>query len=139
VRFYDLPKGNVRSRHPDTPNMAVEVTGPLGERDSFERMVGGQSEETPMQTRRSRTGTVTNTDSHADFTPRHVSGQLTVPLPPYLHAQHDESARKISVRVDDAAEKHQRAMWGKQKTLHSTCLRKDSSLRRHRRLAYSHH
>jgi hypothetical protein len=66
-------------------------------------------------------------------------GQLTVPLPPYLHAQHDESARKISVRVDDAAEKHQRAMWGKQKTLHSTCLRKDSSLRRHGGLTYSHH
>ncbi|OCT53212.1 54S ribosomal protein L6, mitochondrial [Cladophialophora carrionii] len=73
LRFYDLPKGNVRSRHPDTPNMAVEVTGPLG--------------------------------------------QLTVPLPPYLHAQHDEAARKISVRVDDVAEKHQRAMWGTMRAL----------------------
>jgi hypothetical protein len=41
-----------------------------------------------------------------------VAGQLTVPLPPYLQAEHDEDAKKVHVRVDDSAEKHQRAMWG---------------------------
>lgn len=30
LRFYDLPKSNARSRKPDTPTTAVEVTGPLG-------------------------------------------------------------------------------------------------------------
>ncbi len=30
LRFYELPKPKVRSRHPDTPSMAVEITGPLG-------------------------------------------------------------------------------------------------------------
>ena len=39
-------------------------------------------------------------------------GQLTVPLPPYLRAEYDESTKKVSVSVNDAAEKHQRAMWG---------------------------
>ncbi|OAG34572.1 hypothetical protein AYO21_11266 [Fonsecaea monophora] len=73
LRFYELPKGNVRSRHPDTPNMALEVTGPLG--------------------------------------------QMTVPLPPYLQAELDESAKKININVKDAAEKHQRAMWGTMRAL----------------------
>ncbi|KIW24761.1 uncharacterized protein PV07_10454 [Cladophialophora immunda] len=73
LRFYELPKGNVRSRHPDTPNMALEVTGPLG--------------------------------------------QMTVPLPPYLQAELDDSAKKININVKDAAEKHQRAMWGTMRAL----------------------
>jgi hypothetical protein len=30
LRFFDLPKGSGRSRNPDTPNSALEVTGPLG-------------------------------------------------------------------------------------------------------------
>lgn len=30
LRFYDLPRGNTRSRKPDTPATALEVTGPLG-------------------------------------------------------------------------------------------------------------
>lgn len=73
LRFYELPKGNTRSRHPDTPNIAVEVTGPLG--------------------------------------------QLTVPLPPYLKADFEQEARKVNVSVKDAAEKHQRAMWGTMRAL----------------------
>ncbi|KIW16454.1 hypothetical protein PV08_06508 [Exophiala spinifera] len=31
LRFYDLPRGNTRSRKPDTPSTALEVTGPLGQ------------------------------------------------------------------------------------------------------------
>jgi hypothetical protein len=30
LRFYDLPKSNVRSRKTDVPTLAVEVVGPLG-------------------------------------------------------------------------------------------------------------
>ena len=30
LRFVDLPKGNARSRHPDTASVVLEVTGPLG-------------------------------------------------------------------------------------------------------------
>ncbi len=30
LKFYDLPKTNARSRNPDAPTAAVEVTGPLG-------------------------------------------------------------------------------------------------------------
>jgi hypothetical protein len=30
LRFYDLPKSTVRSRHPDTASVAVDITGPLG-------------------------------------------------------------------------------------------------------------
>lgn len=33
LRFYDLPRSNVRSRKADMPSSAVEVTGPLGMRD----------------------------------------------------------------------------------------------------------
>ncbi|KIX05763.1 uncharacterized protein Z518_03735 [Rhinocladiella mackenziei CBS 650.93] len=73
LRFYDLPKGSTRSRKPDTPSSALEVTGPLG--------------------------------------------QMTVPLPPYLKAEYDEDARKINVSVNDATEKHQRAMWGTMRAL----------------------
>jgi large subunit ribosomal protein L6 len=35
-----------------------------------------------------------------------------VPLPPYLKTDHDSEARKVHVAVQDAAEKHQRSMWG---------------------------
>ncbi|KEF51856.1 uncharacterized protein A1O9_12194 [Exophiala aquamarina CBS 119918] len=31
LRFFDLPKGTGRSRNPDTPKSALEVTGPLGQ------------------------------------------------------------------------------------------------------------
>lgn len=31
LRFYDLPRGNSRSRNPDTATTALEVTGPLGQ------------------------------------------------------------------------------------------------------------
>jgi len=37
---------------------------------------------------------------------------MTVQLPPYLVASHDEEAKKLNISVDNAEEKHQRAMWG---------------------------
>lgn len=37
---------------------------------------------------------------------------MTVPLPPYLKTEHDEVSKKMNVNVADAAEAHQRAMWG---------------------------
>src|ERR1700722_10647427 len=39
-------------------------------------------------------------------------GQLTLPLPPYLIAKHNEESRKINLSVGDATIAHQRAMWG---------------------------
>ncbi|EXJ95162.1 hypothetical protein A1O1_00281 [Capronia coronata CBS 617.96] len=44
-------------------------------------------------------------------------GQLTVPIPPYLKAEHDEFAGKLNISVNDAAEKHQRSMWGTMRAL----------------------
>jgi len=35
LRFYDLPRGNSRSRNPDTAATALEVTGPLGRDKRF--------------------------------------------------------------------------------------------------------
>lgn len=39
-------------------------------------------------------------------------GQMTLPLPPYLTASHNEESRKVNVRVEDPEIAHQRAMWG---------------------------
>ena len=40
-------------------------------------------------------------------------GQLTLPLPAYLHTQyHEEGNKKVAVSVLDAQDPHQRAMWG---------------------------
>lgn len=33
VRFFDLPRSKVKSRHPDTPTSAIEVTGPQGDKN----------------------------------------------------------------------------------------------------------
>jgi hypothetical protein len=49
------------------------------------------------------------------------AGQMTLPLPPYLIAKHNEESRKVNLSVGDATIAHQRAMWGE----HS---RHDSSL-----------
>jgi hypothetical protein len=40
------------------------------------------------------------------------AGQMTLPLPPYLIAKHNEESRKINLSVGDVAIAHQRAMWG---------------------------
>ena len=42
------------------------------------------------------------------------TGQMTLPLPPYLHTAHNEESRKITFTVGDASIAHQRAMWGEQ-------------------------
>lgn len=68
LRFFDLPKSNVRSRKKDVPVSAVEVAGPLG--------------------------------------------QMTLPLPPYLTANHNIENKKVTLSVDDPTIAHQRAMWG---------------------------
>ncbi|EXJ89262.1 hypothetical protein A1O3_02328 [Capronia epimyces CBS 606.96] len=44
-------------------------------------------------------------------------GSMTVLLPPYLKAEHDEFANKLNISVSDAAEKHQRSMWGTMRAL----------------------
>jgi large subunit ribosomal protein L6 len=40
------------------------------------------------------------------------TGQMTLPLPPYLIAKHNEENRKINLSVGDPTIAHQRAMWG---------------------------
>lgn len=44
------------------------------------------------------------------------AGQMTLSLPPYLIAKHNEESRKISLSVGDPAIAHQRAMWGENST-----------------------
>lgn len=87
LRFYDLSKAAAGGglRRDETPKSAVEVTGPLGE---------------------SRFHAPTSTRANSS------TGQITLPLPPYLITNHDEESRKVMVRVEDSTLAHQRAMWG---------------------------
>jgi large subunit ribosomal protein L6 len=39
-------------------------------------------------------------------------GQLTLNIPPFVNINHDQTARKATVSVQDAEIPHQRAMWG---------------------------
>src|SRR2546423_12545093 len=41
------------------------------------------------------------------------TGQMTLPLPPYLITKHNEESRKVHLSVGDPTIAHQRAMWGK--------------------------
>jgi hypothetical protein len=85
LRFFDLPKSNVRSRKRDVPVSAVEVVGPLGRlpRDSVYLSL------TDLRT-----------------------GQMTLPLPPYLTANHNVENKKVILNIGDPDVVHQRAMWG---------------------------
>ena len=40
------------------------------------------------------------------------TGQLTVPLPPYLATSQEDEGKKLIINVQDPLEKHQRSMWG---------------------------
>jgi large subunit ribosomal protein L6 len=86
LRFFDLPKTNLRSRKKDVPVSAVEVAGPLGIswKHSF--------------------GNIQHTDPTA--------GQMTLPLPPYVSARHNTENKKVTLSVGDPTITHQRAMWG---------------------------
>jgi len=39
-------------------------------------------------------------------------GQMTLPLPPYVIANHNEESKKVNLSVGDPTIAHQRAMWG---------------------------
>jgi large subunit ribosomal protein L6 len=41
-----------------------------------------------------------------------LAGQMTLPLPPYLIANHNEESRKVNLGVGDPTIAHQSAMWG---------------------------
>jgi len=43
---------------------------------------------------------------------------MTLPLPPYIVAQHDAESKKVHISVEDPSIRHQRAMWG----AFSSCL-----------------
>jgi hypothetical protein len=68
---------------------AVEVSGPLG------------------IAIRSRLKQSDLADSHCP-----PIGQMTLPLPPYLTAEHDVESQRVSLSVANAAIAQQRAMWG---------------------------
>lgn len=38
---------------------------------------------------------------------------MTLALPPYIYAKHDEADRKVTVTVGNPDIKHQKAMWGR--------------------------
>lgn len=42
------------------------------------------------------------------------AGQMTLALPPYIYAKHDEADRRITVTIGNPDIKHQKAMWGEQ-------------------------
>ena len=85
MRFFDLPKSNARNRKQDEPASAVEVVGPLGEHAGYWRICAV-------------------IDARL--------GQMTLPLPPYVIAQHDQESKKVNISVGDPTIRHQRAMWG---------------------------
>lgn len=41
-----------------------------------------------------------------------MSGQMDLPLPPYILTEHDEQGKRINIKVADPTIKHQKAMWG---------------------------
>lgn len=86
LSLIDLPQNNVRGKAKDAPKVAVEVNGPLGL--SFRHRLG------------------------ASCLLMILLGQLTLNIPPFINFNHDQTARKATITVQDAEIPHQRAMWG---------------------------
>jgi hypothetical protein len=40
------------------------------------------------------------------------AGKLTMTIPPFVHLEHDQAARKAVVSVENREERKQREMWG---------------------------
>ena len=40
------------------------------------------------------------------------AGKLDLVIPPFIHVDHDESARQVALTIEDNTIKHQKAMWG---------------------------
>lgn len=87
LRLVDLPQTQVRGKSKEAAKIAVEVNGPLGTScHTFARSICSLIISNP--------------------------GQMTLNIPPFVNINHDETARKATISVQDTEIPHQRAMWG---------------------------